>query len=678
MKLLNTALIKITLVLLAGILTGFYFDFPLYMLLPVLGGVFLIFLFTFFRAKKLFFQDSLFGTNAFLLFFFIGIATVKIHLPENQPRHYLKQISSEEISGSPPLLLVIITEHLKPDLYNEKYIAEVKKVDANYSHGKILLLFKKDSIVPAVDVDEYLLIASNLEPIPAPLNPHQFNYRRFMENRGIFFQTSPEIFHKPGNKANSLKGMAFNFRSRIIQELEAKDFSQDELAILQALLLGQRQDISNEIYNNYAAAGVIHILAVSGLHVGIILFLLHWLFSPLEKIKYGAVIKTLLLVVILWCFALLAGLSPSVVRAVTMFTFVAIGLQIKRRTSVYNTLCMSMLLLLLIHPQFIFEVGFQLSYLAVFSIVLIQPLLYRLYTPKNRVIKYLWGLLTVTLAAQAGVLPLSLFYFHQFPGLFFLSNLVILPFLGIILGLGILVVILSLLKLLPEPLVEVYSFFIEMLNGFVNWVAQQETFLFQDIPFSKAQLIVFYIFLLALIVLLKSITYRKVIIVLFSILLIQLVYYQEASKSNNNTLTVFHKSRYTLIGQKENGILRLHHNLKQEPDKEKLLKNYAVGEKINKINAEGLKNIYPLNSELLLVIDSTSIYEVPDFNPEYLLLINSPKLNLNRILEKIQPKKIIADGSNYKSYITRWKQTCEQKEIPFHYTGEKGAFIFEP
>src|SRR5690606_8574638 len=201
------------------------------------------------------------------------------------------------------------------------------------------------------------------------------------------------------SEINDLQALAGKIREGIISRLRSYDFGPDELAIIQALLLGQRQEISQEIYSNYAAAGVIHILAVSGLHVGIILLLLNSLFKPLERLKAGRFLKLLLLLILLWSFALLAGLSPSVVRAVSMFSFVAVGMQLKRRTSVLNTLFISLMVLLLINPGFIRQVGFQLSYAAVFSIVLIQPHIYRIYKGELKIVKYFWGLLSVSLAA---------------------------------------------------------------------------------------------------------------------------------------------------------------------------------------------------------------------------------------------------------------------------------------
>ena len=156
-----------------------------------------------------------------------------------------------------------------------------------------------------------------------------------------------------------------------------------------------------------------------------------------------------------------------------------------------------MFLLLLLKPIFLFDVGFQLSYLAVFGIIWVQPVFYQLWKPKYYIIDKGWQLFTVSLAAQIGVLPLSLFYFHQFPGLFFVSNLLIIPFLGIILSTGIIVLVLSYYSILPAFMVTIYGGIISVLNKTVVFIAKQEAFLFSDISFSVVKMFLLYLLIIA-------------------------------------------------------------------------------------------------------------------------------------------------------------------------------------
>ena len=266
---------------------------------------------------------------------------------------------------------------------------------------------------------------------------------------------------------------------------------------MNALLLGQRQDISDELTANYSKAGAVHILAISGLHVGIILVLLSFVLKPLERVKRGKLIKLVLIISFLWFFAVLAGMSASVTRAVTMFSALALGQFFNKKNAVEQSLVFSMFIIVLWKPIFLFDIGFQLSYLAVFGIIWIQPLVYNAWTPKLYIAAKGWQLFTVSLAAQIGVLPLSLFYFHQFPGLFFVSNLLIIPFLGVILGIGIIVVVLSYYSVLPAFMVTIYGGVISVLNKTVVFIARQETFLFSDISFSAIKMFFLYLLIIA-------------------------------------------------------------------------------------------------------------------------------------------------------------------------------------
>ncbi len=444
---------------------------------------------------------------------------------------------------------------------------------------------------------------------------------------------------------------------------------------MQALLLGQKQDISAEVYNNFAAAGVVHILAVSGLHVGLILLLLNWLLLPLDRFRKGRILKGILLILLLWGFAVLTGLSPSVVRAVSMFSFLAVGMQLKRRSSNLIPVFVSLLFLLLINPQWIFEVGFQLSYLAVLGIILLQPKLYRLWRPKYKVSRLFWGIITGTFAAQVAVFPLTLYYFHQFPGLFFLTNLVILPTVGFLLGFGILVIILSLLQLLPGFLARAFGECINLLNSFIEWAARQEQFLFKDISFSGTEVLAFYLLIIALTFLLYSFSYRRLMLAFSAVVLLQLSYIFKASETKEQLL-IFHSSKNTFIGSQkgENLLLFQKSNFSEEPG---WLKNFRIGEDLQHIRRKPPKNAYFQNGKLLLVIDSTGIYPKNLPQAPYVLLSGSPKVNLERVIKELQPRQIIADGSNYRSYVQRWQNTGQLYEISFFSTYEKGAFVLE-
>ena len=675
MKLLEFTIIKLSICLIIGIfIAGFIaipLDYILYIstfLLPVLFVSLII-------SRNQFIKNNWFGSLAFLTTISIGILIVNLHNEKNFESHYTKFTSYENNTNT---IVFKIREILKSSLYHDKYVVDILKIEDDFVSGKLLLNIEKDSIKKNLNVDDEYQVKTTFSEINTPLNPHQFNYKNYLKKQYIYHQiyiNNASLFNRH-SKGETVFGLAAKLRETINLKLTKYNFKYTELSIINALLLGQRQDINKEIYDSYAKAGAIHILAVSGLHVGIILMFLSFVFKPIENLKHGKTIKTILIIAILWCFAIVAGLSASVTRAVTMFSVIAIAIQFKRATNMFNTVAISMFILLLFKPMFLYDVGFQLSYAAVFAIVSIYPLLYKFWKPKYYITDKLWQVLVVTISAQFGVVPLSLFYFHQFPGLFFLSNLVIVPLLGFILGFGIIVILLALLNIMPDFLAKIYGRIISLMNDFVGWISFQEEFLIRDISFSLLFVIASYIIIITFIRLLKKKNCSRLAFLLLAILFGQCAWMYSKINSNTNEFIVFHKSRYSIIGSKSNSQLYLAHNLDNLTNNF-TIRNYVVGNNIKIIKNDTLKNVYAIKNKTLLVLDSLGIYNIKRFNPDYVLLRNSPRVNLNRLIDSISPKLIIADGSNYKSYINRWKVTCKKRKLPFYQTGKKGAFIID-
>jgi competence protein ComEC len=496
MRLLNFTIIKLTLCLIAGIIIGYTFNLSLSLTL-YLSSFFLITLFiSFLIAKKQFIKTIWFGILAFLLMLCIGVLTVNFHNQKNFSNHYTHQLSKH--NDSLKTITFRIREVLKPGNYYDKYVIDILNIDGSKTTGKSLLNIEKDDSEIPLKVDAIYVSRTAFKNLTHPLNPNQFDYKNYLKRKYIYHQLfilNHSLLTVSSN-THTLFGIANSIRDYINSKLKPYNFESDKLAIINALLLGQRQDISEEVYSSYTNAGAIHILAVSGLHVGIILLILSFTLKPLERFKQGKLLKTILLVLILWSFALVTGLSASVTRAVTMFSIVTIALNLKRPTNIYNTLAISIFVILLFKPMFLFDVGFQLSYLAVFAIVAIDPYVYNLWRPKNWFLDKYWHTLTITVSAQFGIIPISLFYFHQFPGLFFISNLLIIPLLGIILGFGILVILLATLNILPPFVASAFGYIIGLMNSFVGWVSKQEAFLFRDIPFNMFYVLASYLLII--------------------------------------------------------------------------------------------------------------------------------------------------------------------------------------
>jgi competence protein ComEC len=442
-----------------------------------------------------------------------------------------------------------------------------------------------------------------------------------------------------------------------------------------ALLLGQQQEISSEIIQDYQLSGAVHILSVSGLHIGLLMLFINFLLKPLRKNRLNSYLKLIITITILWFFAFIAGLSPSVVRSVTMFTFVAIGMHLNRKTNIFHTLLVSILLILLFQPAFIVDVGFQLSYLALFFILWLQPLLASLWKPKTKVATYIWEILTVSFAAQIGAFPLSIYYFHQFPGLFFITNLLVLPLVSIIMYWGIFVLIIASFADIPTFFTKILEYLIYFMNQIIKWVASLEQFIIQDISFNTYMLFSSFSIIFAVILWFKKPTFSKLAMVLIGILCFQLSYFLSFWKhQKTNELLVFNSKRSTLISEKKNNQLKIYSDISTLKDlkNNKTIKPYLVANfgKIKK--TKQLPNVLYFENKKILIVDSLGI--VPDCNADILVLTHSPKINLERIFKTWKPKEVVADASNYKTYAAAWKATCEKEKIPFHNTVEKGFY----
>ncbi|MCA0959058.1 ComEC family competence protein [Muricauda ruestringensis] len=670
MQQLNFISVKLTSWVVLGIVFGFYIDVNSFLLLIALS-LFPIALF-WARAKQKRNGLPFFEALTFLTSFCLGIWVVGISMGKGMPQHYSKKDVTKE-----KVWHLKVREVLKPNTFSHNYIAQIIASDNEQTTGTILFGLSVDSLTKQLQVDDEFLIHAKPRSIRPPLNPHQFDYKSYLEKQGIvhFIKSNYSSIIKKENAPKTWVGRAANFREKIISILKKYDFGLEESGVIQALLLGKRDDISENTYDNYKNAGAVHILAVSGLHVGIFLFLLEFLLSPLERLPKGKTVKLLLIVLLLWSFAFVAGLSPSIVRAVSMFSFVAYAMYLNRPTNSFNIIALSMLFILLVKPLFLFQLGFQMSYAAVFSIVWIYPKLQKFWFPENILVRKIWQLLSVSVAAQLGVLPISLFYFHQFPALFFVTNLLVVPFLGLILGFGILVIFLALIDFLPNIMAQGFDWIIRLMNATVGWVAKQESFIIKNIPFDSFQLIWGYLIITALVLFLSKPKW-KTMTVFFSGLIIFQVWgiYKQVELHQKETITLAHRSRNTvLLHQLGDSLVIIASDTFNIGN---IATDYSVAERIQKMGAVQLKNSYRIGSKRLFVVDSLTVLPIKA-RPEYLLLTQSSKINLERVLDSVQPKKIFVDGSNYPSLIKKWKATCAQKEIPFHHTGEKGFYTFK-
>ena len=675
MKILQFPLMKITIWYIFGIVFSYNFN-PKPTTTFIIIGIFLVpFIITLYLSKKDYIQKIYFGFATYLLFFQIGCCTQVLHNEFYNEDNYIHLIKNETDYHSVELVL---REKLKGTASINKYIGLVKRLDNKECSGKILVQIPKTLVNSRIQIGSKIQIIGKVISNKKSLNPNQFDYGKYLNNKSIFAQIYANTNSiKISDKIDrNIWYYSDHLRNKIIANLEKNNFSKDELQVVTALILGQQQDISKEILKDYQYAGAIHILSVSGLHVGFILLFITFLLKLIPKNKLGNTIRLIIIIICLWGFAILAGLSPSVIRSVTMFSFVAVGMYLKRSTNIFHTLLVSMFLILFFQPSFLFDVGFQLSYLSLFFILWLQPLLSNIWTPKNKIVNYFWDILTVSFAAQIGAFPLSIFYFHQFPGLFFITNLIIIPFLIVIMGLGVLVMVLAAFDFVPIITMKSLEFCINYLNKIINWVASFEQFIIKDIPINWQTLFCLYLLIISVVVLFKKPTYPKIVVALFSLLLLQstqLITRWEIQ--NQHEWIVFNSWKNTLITERNGNEVAVYGNdrITNKITSNSSLKSYLIANNSKVSSTNKIQNLYYFKDKKIMVIDSFGIYS-KEMNPDIIILRQSPKINLERLIEINRPKLIVADASNFKTTIQLWKSICIKKKIPFHATAEKGFY----
>ncbi|WP_425269133.1 ComEC/Rec2 family competence protein [Flavobacterium urumqiense] len=578
----------------------------------------------------------------------------------------------------PHLLSVTLREKLKSSNSNDRYIAIVNHIDQLESTGRVILNVRKDSLQHVFEIGNILQIKTTLQKNSPPNNPDQFDYSKYLENKQIFAQLYADTDEIRINTEieKNIWYYTSKLRSTIIRNLEKSDFHKTELNVAIALILGQQQDISPEIIRDYQYAGAVHILSVSGLHIGFILLFVTFILKPLPNTKRGSLFKLIIILSSLFLFGIIAGLAPSVVRSVTMFSFVAIGNHLRRSVNIYHTLLVSILIILLFEPSFLFDVGFQLSYIALFFIIWLQPLLASVWLPKNKITKYIWDILTVSFAAQIGTLPLSIYYFHQFPGLFFVTNLVIIPLLSIIMVLGVVVMVLAAFGYVPFVFAKPLEWSIYYLNKIINSIASLEQFIIHNISFNYSLLITSYLLIIAAVIWFKKPNFSKFIFLLITIVILQTSFLQNRYNiQNQQEWVVFNLKKNTLITERNGNDVSMYANdsILKISRKNSTLNSYLVGNFSILKTKKRLQNIAFFKGNKIMIIDSFGIYP-KNIKPDILMLTQSPKINLERLFQTVSPKIVVADASNYKTIQKLWKATCAKQKIPFHATGKKGFY----
>jgi competence protein ComEC len=359
---------------------------------------------------------------------------------------------------------------------------------------KVNVYFSKENFDPTIVPGDQLIILAKPQIIKNMGNPYEFDYRTMVHNKGIYYSVflSPGTYQKTGIKIFRIIYIAEHVRDKLMALLNRTKIENEERAVLSALTLGYRAELDPETLDCFVDTGTIHVLSVSGLHVALIFLIISFILGGLKKGKFGAIVYPAIIISFLWFYAFITGFSPSVQRSTVMFTFVIIGNILRRPINIYNSLSASALVLMLLDPNVLFDVGFQLSYLAVFGIVLLQPPIANLIQVKNKMLLWLWTMFTVSVAAQFITFPLSILYFNQFPNFFWLSNYFVIPATTFIIWLTFGFFAMSSVPIIPDLLAQLIQFTMHQMLNLLKWTSKLPHAVTEGIVFSPIQTWIIY------------------------------------------------------------------------------------------------------------------------------------------------------------------------------------------
>ncbi|MFZ1806496.1 MAG: ComEC/Rec2 family competence protein, partial [Cyclobacteriaceae bacterium] len=472
------AMVRIAAFFIAGILLGIYQPDILTLslaetILILLVGLYFLVYWVFSKRKR----TLILGILGLLSAFLTGYIHLSLFVDWNQPDHL--STYEGEVNYYQAEVLGLPEDKINSYKYNVKIVGVTDGESWVSSDTKALIYIKKVEGQPAYFYGDKILVQGRPQLLQPPQNPHEFDFRRFLSFKNIYYQQfikSDQVQLISKAKTKGLRYYSFIVRQWGTEQLKVQLPNKQEQAIALALTLGVTDGIDNQLQSAYASSGAMHVLAVSGLHVGILYGIVMLLFRPFGNLSWSRWVIAVVSLIVLWSFAFITGLSPSVLRAVTMFSFIAIAKPFGRRTSIYNTLASSAFILLLFDPYLIMSVGFQLSYLAVLGIVTIHRPLYQLWEPRSAVLDWVWNISCVSIAAQLATFALGVLYFHQFPVYFLFSNLFVIP------G-AISVLVTSILVLVTSGIAPAAAFFGTILQWLIQ-ILNFAVFSFEKFPFS--------------------------------------------------------------------------------------------------------------------------------------------------------------------------------------------------
>ncbi len=577
----------------------------------------------------------------------------------------------------------------------EGYVESVTKNDTNIPcKGKLLLYFSKDGFTQQLHYGDRILIHKNPQLIRNSGNPGAFNYQRY----AAFHQTFHHVFLKDkdweklqGTSENTsrLQQLIFNARDYVLSVLRKRiEAGKDELGIAEALLIGYTNDLDKDLVQAYSNTGVVHIIAISGMHLGLIYVMLVWLFAKTPVVNRSKILQVVLILSCLWLFSLITGAAASVLRSAVMFTFIALGKNFFTQTSVYNSLAASAFIMLCFNPYFLWDVGFQLSYLAVGGIIAFQKPIYNCFYIKNKWLNKVWQLMAISLAAQLLTFPVCIYYFHQFPNLFLITNIIAVPLSGIILYAEITLIAFSWVPFVGVYIGKLITGLVWMMNKIILWINELSFAVWDTIPATVLSTWLLYAVVIGLSIWLISKNKKYVqpaLLCFFAFVLLHT--YNRWQTLNQQKIIVYNVPRYQAIDF-VNGT-----NYQFVGDsvllEDGLLQNFHLkpGRIVLQLNErkDSLENFfqhemfYQFQRKRIMIVDKPiSIAATKKkINIDLVIISGNPKLSISQLAQAINCNRFIFDASNPLWKIEKWQKECKAMQLSSHAVSADGAFVWD-
>jgi len=547
-----------------------------------------------------------------------------------------------------------------------------------------LLLTLKDSDAISLQYGDELLIPASYTPVDPPFNPAEFNYKKYLAHQNIYYQE----FLFPGqykllkhDTGNPFIAYALKLRQQMVVLFKQKMHDPDAIAVASTLILGYKTDLSNDVLQAYSKTGTIHVLSVSGAHVAIIYLLMQWMLGFLNRYKYGRHLKMMVMILLISYYAMLTGFSPAVCRAAVMIGMVIIGNTFVRHINMLNILAISALLLLLYNPFFITDVGFQLSYLSVAGLIVLQPMVYQWFQFKNKWIDKLWALCSVSVAAQVITFPLSAYYFHQFPVYFLFSNLLIIIPTMVIMYSGIAYLLLAWEPWLSTALAWVLEQSILLMNKALGIIEHAPFASINKIWFSTAEYLLCYAFIIGLFYFLYD---KKPWLLKFSMgclfLLCVSISVKRYRADNSSSVAFLNLRKNTgIVFKNGNKAVVLTNLTDTDKNYKYTIQPYLDSCKISKADVynldQGISKNYlkkqggliQFNHQKIMLFDKQTLHlQLPQkLKTDYLYITGNPYADLTQINKNYDYQTLVIDGSNSGKLIDQLEQQAREKHINY-------------